>query len=159
MLFFLMWQWRPITNVIWYASNPFIRILLWIINATGWTLTIVSTRLINSDHFFGLKQTKQYARNQPVTDPPFQTPGAYRITRHPMMLGFLIAFWITPDMTAGHLYFSSLMTIYIFIGLRLEEKGLVNIFGKRYQEYRKRVSMLIPGIPSKVNARKWQTDK
>ncbi|MBD3223124.1 MAG: isoprenylcysteine carboxylmethyltransferase family protein [Caldithrix sp.] len=145
-LVLMIWLWQPMPQIVWKLTNPYIQISLWIFNGLGWLLIFISTRLINSAHFFGLQQVKEHMRDKTLTAPQFQTPGFYQYTRHPMMLGFLMAFWITPEMSMGRLFFALLMTIYIILGVRYEEKDLIGHFGNRYRAYRQQVSMLIPGF-------------
>jgi protein-S-isoprenylcysteine O-methyltransferase Ste14 len=102
--------------------------------------------MINSGHFFGVQQVREYAQEKPLTSPKFQTPGLYRYMRHPIMVGFLIAFWATPRMTLGHLLFAATTTTYILIALRFEERDLLSRFGQRYHRYRQRVPMLLPRL-------------
>jgi len=109
-------------------------------------MVFASARMIDSGHFFGLQQVTNYSRGKPQTSPKFQTPGLYRIVRHPLMLGFLIAFWAAPQMTVGHGLFSGLLTLYILIAIRLEERDLVRKFGDRYRQYRERVPAFLPHI-------------
>jgi protein-S-isoprenylcysteine O-methyltransferase Ste14 len=144
-LMLIMWLWQPLPSQIWYTSNQMLRIFLWSIYALGWILVFISTRLINDKHLFGLQQVVQHKKGEKITDPKFQTPAFYKFTRHPMMLGFIIAFWATPYMSTGHLVYSSVFTLYIFFGIWLEEKDLSRHFNQSYRQYQKKVPMLIPG--------------
>jgi protein-S-isoprenylcysteine O-methyltransferase Ste14 len=143
-LILLFWQWRPLPDPIWTIENPvaagIVTALFWL----GWGLVLVSTFLINHFELFGLRQV--FARFFGVALPPprFKTPLFYRWVRHPIYLGFLFAFWATPAMTAGHLLFAVATTGYILIGILLEERDLIDLFGEQYRAYRKRVGMLVP---------------
>ncbi|MEJ2707456.1 MAG: isoprenylcysteine carboxylmethyltransferase family protein [Anaerolineales bacterium] len=147
-LILLFWQWRPLPQPIWDVKLAWARWLLWGLFALGWLLVLAATRMISSGHLFGLSQVREYLRGQPATSPEFQTPGLYRYVRHPLMLGFVIAFWAIPTMTLGHLIYASAMTGFILLGIQFEERALVQRFGDRYREYRKRVPMLIPRLTS-----------
>ena len=143
-LILLYWKWQPLTGVVWMVDNDLARTAIWTVAALGWVMVLVSTFLINHFELFGLSQVIQNLRGQPHTYPPFRTPFLYKIVRHPLMLGFLIAFWATPDMTVGHLEFSLAVTGYIFIALQFEERDLVKYFGQAYEDYRKRVPKILP---------------
>ncbi len=118
--------------------------------AGGWLTVLVTTFLINHFDLFGLRQVWLYFRGQPYTHPAFATPGPYRLVRHPLYVGWLIAFWVTPTMTAAHLLFALGVTVYILVAIRFEERDLLAAFGPRYAEYRSRVPMLVPGLPRRV---------
>ncbi len=147
-LLLLFWQWRPMTDVLWNVENTVGRYILWTLFFLGWAMVLVSTFLINHFDLFGLRQVYLYQRGQDYTDLDFKTRFLYKIVRHPIMLGFIIAFWATPYMTVGHLVFALATTAYILIAIQLEERDIVSVHGTAYEEYRKRVSMLLP-IPKK----------
>ncbi len=147
-LFLLFWQWRPISGMVWNLQDSFPGTLLWGCFWFGWLMVFVSSFLINHFDLFGLRQVYLHLRSRPYTPLEFNTPALYRYVRHPIMLGFLIAFWSTPRMTIGHLIFSIGATLYILIGIRLEERDLVDLHGEAYEDYRRRASMLQP-LPMK----------
>jgi protein-S-isoprenylcysteine O-methyltransferase Ste14 len=142
LLALLYWQWRPLPALVWQTSGAgatVIMALFWI----GWVIVLLSTFMINHFDLFGLRQVF-LAQGAAYQHPPFMTRGFYAFVRHPIMLGFLIAFWAAPTMTAGHLVFAIATTGYILIALQLEERDLITFLGDNYREYRKRVPMLIP---------------
>ena len=143
-LILLFWQWRPIPAVVWQATNPALATSLLALSLLGWLIVLLSTALINHFELFGLQQVTHNLSGRTATPPSFKTPGFYRFVRHPIYLGFTIAFWATPVMTVGHLLFAAVTTAYIFVGIFLEERDLVELFGDEYGRYRERVSMIIP---------------
>ncbi len=141
----LLWQWRPIAEpVLWSVSDPVARFVLQAVFWAGWGVLLVSTFLINHFELFGLRQVWANLRGQSLPEPVFHTPLFYRHVRHPIYLGFVLAFWATPQMTAGHLLFAAACTGYILIGIWFEERDLIAQFGQRYQVYRQQVGMLFP---------------
>jgi methanethiol S-methyltransferase len=140
----LFWQWRPIPAIVWHVANPVGRWFLHAVFWAGWAITLVSTFLIDHFDLFGLRQVCLYASGRPYTPVGFRVPGFYRYVRHPIMLGFLLAFWAAPTMTAGHLLFAGATTAYILIAIRLEERDLVGFHGERYQGYQQQTRMLLP---------------
>jgi protein-S-isoprenylcysteine O-methyltransferase Ste14 len=147
-LILLFWQWRPMTDVIWDVQNPFGAYLLWALFFIGWGMVLLSTMLINHFDLFGLRQVYLYSKNTEYTHVGMRVVLLYKIVRHPIMLGFIIAFWATPRMTAGHLLFAAVTTVYILVAIQLEERDSVKFHGEEYLEYRKRVAMIVP-IPRK----------
>lgn len=145
-LILLFWQWRPLPAPVWSVDAPLARTALWTLCGIGWLLVLSSTFLINHFDLFGLRQSWRHARGHgPAPDAPFATRAFYRIVRHPIMLGFLVAFWATPDMSAGHLLFALMTTGYILFAVKLlEERDLVAHFGDTYRDYQRRVPMLLP---------------
>jgi protein-S-isoprenylcysteine O-methyltransferase Ste14 len=146
-LWLLYWQWRPIPDEIWRVDNQMGSVLLQAVYFLGWGIVLLSTFLISHTELFGLKQVSEHWLGKQAAVPEFRTPFLYKVVRHPIYFGFLLAFWATPVMTVGHLLFAVATTGYMVIGLLLEERDLVAIFGETYQSYRKQVSMLIPWPP------------
>ena len=143
-LLLLYWQWRPLPDAIWNVENAAAAFVLWALFALGWATVLIGTFLIHHFDLFGLRQVFLHARGQAYTEVGFRTPSLYRVVRHPIMLGFLIAFWATPRMTAGHLLFSVATTGYILIALRFEERDIRAVHGEAYDRYREQVPMLLP---------------
>jgi methanethiol S-methyltransferase len=144
-LLLMFWQWRPIPLQVWRVEGlaaDLLTGLYWL----GWLTVIGSTYMIDHFDLFGLRQAFSALRGAKSPDPSFRTPLLYRVVRHPIMLGFLIAFWATPEMTAGHLLFAATMTAYILVGLQLEERDLIARFGAAYLQYCRSVPMLLPRI-------------
>ncbi len=140
----LYWQWRPIPAIVWQIDNPEIAKAVMGVSFIGWFIVFTSTFLINHFELFGLHQVVNNLSGRPMPSPRFRTPLYYNFVRHPIYLGLIIAFWAAPVMTAGHLLFAAVTTGYIFVGILLEERDLVEIFGDEYRRYRARVSMLVP---------------
>jgi len=141
----LLWQWRPIAEpLVWTVENRLGVIALQIVFWLGWTVLLISTFLINHFELFGLRQVFARLLGRSLPAPEFRTPLFYRHVRHPLYLGFLLAFWAAPQMTAGHLLFSLATTGYILIGIYFEERDLITQFGDRYRQYREQVGMLLP---------------
>jgi len=143
-LMLMMWQWQPVGGIVWSVENETVKNLLLVTYFTGWLIVLASTFLINHFDLFGLRQVWLYFIGKPYQQLPFRTPLFYRFVRHPLYLGFVIAFWSTPVMTVAHLLFAVLTTGYILTAIQLEEKELLHVFGDRYRSYRKWVPMIIP---------------
>jgi len=140
----LLWQWRPIPTVVWQIDDPRIAMAVTAISLLGFLIALTSTFLINHFELFGLHQVANNLTGRSMPTPRFRTPLYYKFVRHPLYLGFIIAFWAAPTMTIGHLLFAAVTTAYIFVGILLEERDLVDLFGDDYRRYRERVSMLVP---------------
>ena len=148
-LILLFWQWRPITTPIWTVDNSLGRLLINGLSLVGWLIALLSTFMINHFDLFGLRQVYLNLHNREQTEVGFRTPFFYKFLRHPLYLGFIIAFWSMPIMTLGHLLFAIATTVYILIAIQLEERDLVGLFGDPYREYRRKTPMLIPRPPRK----------
>ena len=145
-LMLLLWQWRPIPTVVWETTDPLAAMALTGLSLVGWLIVLASTFMINHFELFGLHQVANNLVGRQMVAMRFKTPMLYKMVRHPIYLGFIIAFWATPVMTAGHFLFAAVTTAYIFIGIMLEERDLVDQFGDDYRNYRQRVGMLTPKI-------------
>jgi protein-S-isoprenylcysteine O-methyltransferase Ste14 len=143
-LLLLFWQWRPIPAVVWHIKEPRMAATVATLSLVGWVLVFSSTFLINHFELFGLHQVTNNLAGRQMPGPTFGTPLLYNFVRHPIYLGFIIAFWAAPTMSAGHLLFAAVTTAYIFVGIALEERDLIDIFGDEYRRYKERVSMLFP---------------
>lgn len=140
----LFWQWRPMREVIWDVQNPTGRIVLQGLFWMGWGGVLFSTYLVDHFSLFGLKQVYLHLKGRPDEPTPFKTPALYKVVRHPLYLGFIIAFWSTPRMTLGHLFFAGVCTAYIVLAIQFEERDLMEFYGDSYRKYRTQVSMLLP---------------
>jgi protein-S-isoprenylcysteine O-methyltransferase Ste14 len=140
----LIWQWQPIPTVVWQIGNPTVAMAVMALSFIGWLIVLSSTFLINHFELFGLHQVANNLTGRPMPTPRFRTPLFYRFVRHPIYLGFIIAFWAAPTMTAGHLLFAAVTSTYILVGIWLEERDMVAVFGDQYRAYKSRVSMLVP---------------
>lgn len=145
-LLLLFWQWRPLGGVIWQIDHPVAQALVWTLFAAGWLQVLVTTFLINHFDLFGLRQVWMVLIGRAYTPVGFVMPGIYGVVRHPLYLGFILAFWMAPRMTVTHLVFAIATTGYILIAIQFEERDLVAEHGSAYQRYRQRVPMLVPGI-------------
>jgi methanethiol S-methyltransferase len=152
-LLLLFWQWRPLGGVVWDVQHEAGRALLYGGFAFGWALVLVTTFVINHFDLFGLRQTWRAFRGQPQAPLRFVTPVLYRIVRHPLYVGWLLAFWSTPTMTVTHLVFAVVTTAYILVAIQLEERDLMRMHPE-YADYRRRVPMLVPAWPKTAAAAK-----
>jgi methanethiol S-methyltransferase len=141
---FLMWQWRGLDTLIWDVTHPVARGLLWGLFAVGWLLVFAATLMIDHFDLFGTRQVWLYLRRRPYTALPFRTPLLYNHIRHPLYVGWALAFWATPHMTLGHLLFAGSLTLYMAFAARIEERDLVGHFGAIYRAYQRSVPMFIP---------------
>jgi methanethiol S-methyltransferase len=140
----IIWQWEPLPTVVWRIADPRLAMSVTGLSFAGWLFVLTSTFLINHFELFGLHQVANNLAGRPMPAPRFRTPLFYHFVRHPIYLGFIIAFWATPVMTQGHLLFAAVTTAYILVGIWLEECDLEAVFGDDYRRYRQRVSMLVP---------------
>jgi len=143
-LILLFWQWRPISTVVWHVPDGQTAVAIMGLSFVGWLLVLLSTFLINHFELFGVHQVVTNLAGRTMAAPRFKTPVLYKVVRHPIYLGFIIAFWAAPVMTVGHMLFAAVTTAYIFVGIFLEERDLIELFGDEYRRYRERVAMLIP---------------
>ncbi|HSI88384.1 MAG TPA: isoprenylcysteine carboxylmethyltransferase family protein [Pyrinomonadaceae bacterium] len=151
-LILLFWLWRPMGGVIWSVEDPIGTAVLYGLFAFGWGLVLVTTFLINHVDLFGLRQGWLYLIGKPYTRLEFKTPALYRVVRHPLYVGWFFAFWMTPLMTAAHLLFAVATTAYILIAIQFEERDLVVEHGEAYEDYRRRVPMLVPSMRQNISA-------
>ena len=143
-LILLFWQWRPMPTPVWQIGDASVAMAVTGLSLVGWLVVLTSTFLINHFELFGLQQVVNNLAGRSAAAPRFRTPLYYKFVRHPIYLGFIIAFWAAPTMTVGRLLFAAVTTAYIFVGIFLEERDLVDLFGDEYRRYRERVSMLVP---------------
>lgn len=151
-LLLLFWQWRPIGFEIWAIESPAVQGMIWAFFAMGWTTVLIVTFLINHFDLFGLRQVWLPLVGKPYRPVSFRTPAPYRLVRHPLYLGFLFAFWMTPTMTLAHLVFAAATTAYIVLAIQFEERDLVREHGRAYEQYRQSVPMLVPGLRARRGA-------
>ena len=144
LLILLYWQWRPMTGVLWNVENAFGRNVLQALFWIGWLTVLLSTFMINHFDLFGLRQVFLHLRGEGYKPLEFKTSGLYKLVRHPLMLGFIVAFWATPTMTIGHLVFAIVTTVWILFSIQLEERDLIKFHGEEYKKYREETSMLLP---------------
>jgi protein-S-isoprenylcysteine O-methyltransferase Ste14 len=148
----LLWQWRDIPAVVWEVNFQPARLAIWALFWLGWAIVLASTFMINHFELFGLRQVFAVWRARPQAETGFRTTLFYRVVRHPLNLGFIVAFWAAPTMTAGRVLFAAMTTVWILVAMQLEERDLLAALGDRYAAYRERVPMLVPGL------RKGRTD-
>jgi protein-S-isoprenylcysteine O-methyltransferase Ste14 len=143
-LLLLFWQWQPLPTVVWQVEDRQLAMTVTALSHIGWVIVFTSTFLINHFELFGLHQVANNLSGRPMPTPRFRVPLLYKFVRHPLYLGFIIAFWAAPTMTVGHLMFAAVTTAYILVAIQLEERDLIALFGDEYRRYRQRVSMLVP---------------
>ena len=139
----LLWGWRPVPDVLWRIRGA-PALIAWGVSLGGWLLMFAAVAMIDMLDLLGLRQVWAYFHGRVPPPIEFQTPAAYRYVRHPIMTGFLVAFWATPRMTVGHLVFAAGMTVYVIVGVTLEQRDMVAAFGDRYRQYRSAVPMFVP---------------
>ncbi len=142
----LMWRWQPMNAVVWDVHTPWLRSTLWTMFAIGWLAVPLVSLLINHFDLFGLRQVWLYLRGKEYAPLPFRTPLVYRRVRHPLYLAWAMFFWATPTMTAGHLLFAGVLTLYMGLAAIVEERDLIAHFGEQYRAYRRRVPMFVPNL-------------
>jgi len=151
LLLLMNWQWQPLPELVWHVENALGRFLLFAVSFAGWGLVLYATFLINHFDLFGVRQAWLYYSGHEYTPVRFKETVLYRWVRHPLMLGFIIAFWATPDMTQGHLLFAAVTTAYVLVAIQIEERTLVAIHGDDYRRYQGRVSMILPMRPKSTD--------
>jgi len=142
----LMWKWRGIDTIVWDIQHPGLRAAMWALFAIGWSLVPMVSLLINHFDLFGTRQVWLYLMGQDYQPLPFREPLFYKRVRHPLYIGWAIAFWAIPTMTVGHLLFAGVLSGYMMIAAVIEERDLIAHFGKQYSEYRSRVPMFVPSL-------------
>lgn len=143
-LLFMFWQWRPIGATVWTVDQPVVKTILTIVSLIGWALVFYSSFIIDHFDLFGLKQVVLFWQGRELPQPAFAARSLYKFVRHPLMLGFLLAFWSAPTMTQGHLLFAAVTTAYILVAIQLEERDLLKALGEDYRSYRSRTPMILP---------------
>ena len=140
----LMWQWRPLGPVVWDVQHPLWRGIVYGVFGAGWLLVPVASLMINHFDLFGSRQVWLHLKRRDYATTPFRTPMLYKLIRHPIYLGWMLAFWATPTMSAGHLLFAAFLTGYMLVAIPIEERDLVDLYGQQYEQYRQRVPALVP---------------
>jgi methanethiol S-methyltransferase len=145
----MMWLWRPIGPTLWAFDGPVGRALMYTLFAAGWLLVPAASLMISHFDLFGTRQVWLYLRGQAYTHLPFRVPMAYKVIRHPLYVGWIVAFWAASVMTVGHALFAAVLTAYILAAIPLEERDLVASLGSDYENYRRRVPALVPALPGR----------
>jgi protein-S-isoprenylcysteine O-methyltransferase Ste14 len=143
-LIVVFWRWQPLGGAVWSIASVQLRAVVWTMFAAGWAIALTATFLINHFELFGLRQVWLPLIGRPYSHATFTTPGPYRLVRHPLYFGFILAFWSAPTMTVAHLLFAAATTAYIVIAIQFEERDLVSEYGETYRRYQQRVSMILP---------------
>jgi protein-S-isoprenylcysteine O-methyltransferase Ste14 len=143
-LLFLYWQWRPMPEVVWHVENRLAQGFIWLLYFAGWVIVFYSSFVIDHFELFGLKQVWYHWHGREPATAPFSERSLYRWVRHPLMLGFIVAFWAAPTMSQGRLLFAVVTTLWIVIAIQIEEHDLARVLGQPYHSYRRRTSMLLP---------------
>jgi protein-S-isoprenylcysteine O-methyltransferase Ste14 len=151
-LVLLFWQWRPMPDVVWEVQNTVGVLILQVLFWLGWALVLASSFVIDHFDLFGLRQVSLYLKGKAYTHPGFKITAFYKFVRHPLLLGFVIAFWATPRMTVGHLVFAIMTTLYILVGIQFEERDLAEFHGEAFAEYQRSVPALVPFLKKKQSA-------
>ena len=146
----VMWLWRPLPETVWETDSTAVRAVAYAVSFAGWGLVLLSTFAIDHADMFGLSQVQRHRAGSPPAAPTLATPLLYRVVRHPLYLGFLVAFWVAPTMSAGRLLFAAAMTGYVLMAVQFEERDLVGAFGDHYRAYRRHTPMLIPRRPKRI---------
>ena len=146
----VMWLWRPLPEAVWETDSTAVRAVAYAVSFAGWGLVLLSTFAIDHADMFGLSQVQRHHAGSPPAAPTLATPLLYRVVRHPLYLGFLVAFWVAPTMSAGRLLFAVAMTGYVLMAVQFEERDLVGAFGDHYRAYRRHTPMLIPRRPKRI---------
>jgi protein-S-isoprenylcysteine O-methyltransferase Ste14 len=149
----LFWQWRPMPGTIWEFTDPVGVNVMWALFALGWVILLISTFIIDHFDLFGMRQVVLYFQGKPYTPLVFKSRLFYEVVRHPLMVGWIVAFWATPHMTVGHLVFAVTTTLYILVAIKIEEGDLVKYHGEDYAEYRRRVPMLVPFTKGRTSSK------
>jgi protein-S-isoprenylcysteine O-methyltransferase Ste14 len=150
-LLLLYWEWRPMPDVVWNVDNPLVRGALWTLYFAGWAIVFASSFVIDHFELFGLKQVWSHFQRRESEMAPFSQRSIYRWVRHPLMLGFIVAFWSAPTMSHGRLLFAAVTTVWILIAIQIEERDLLQFLGEPYRRYRERTPMLLPSFRSRKN--------
>lgn len=145
-LIVLFAAWRPINLTVWSLEQNWAQMAMWALFGLGWATVLVSTFLINHFELFGLQQAWHYTRGREPSAPVLREPSLYKVVRHPLYAGFFLAFWATPEMSAGHFLLASGLSAYMLVAIAYEERDLIDLFGDQYRDYRSRVGMLVPGL-------------
>jgi protein-S-isoprenylcysteine O-methyltransferase Ste14 len=146
MLVILFLLWRPIEGTVWDARGSALNMLLWLGFAAGWGIVLLSTFLLNHFELFGLQQAWFHVQGRTAAKPQMRQPLYYRYVRHPLYSGFFLAFWSTPHMTYSHLLLAGGLSVFMLIAIQYEERDLVGLFGRDYEDYRKSAGMLTPRL-------------